>query len=132
VEFFNSKGRHMAQSMFQRYGGFASVSKVVSAFYDKAIESPLLSPYFENIDMRRLIDHQTKFLSALMGGPASYSNEELERVHSHLNINEQEFQEMADLLKETLEDFDYDDSDIAVVQSEILSRKRFIVARRVA
>lgn len=120
----------MAQSMFHRYGGFASVSKVVSAFYDKAIESPLLSPYFEKVDMARLIDHQTKFFSALMGGPASFSNEELERVHSHLNINEQEFQEMVDLLKETLEDFDFDGSDIALVQGEIQSRKRYIVARQ--
>ena len=51
---------------------------------------------------------------------------------TRIGINEQEFQEMADLLKETLEDFDYDDSDIAAIQSEILSRKRFIVARRVA
>jgi hemoglobin len=122
----------MAQSMFHRYGGFASVSKVVSAFYDKAIESPLLAPYFENLDMPRLIDHQTKFISALMGGPASYSNEELERVHSHLDINEQEFQEMIELLKETLEDFDFDDSDIAAVRGEMLSRKRCIVARHVA
>lgn len=122
----------MAQSMFLRYGGFASVSKVVSAFYDKAIDSPLLSPYFENLDMSRLIDHQTKFISTLMGGPASFSNEELERVHSNLNINEQEFQEMVELLKETFEDFDFDDSDVAAIQGEILSRKRYIVARRVA
>jgi hemoglobin len=122
----------MAQSIFLRYGGFAKISKVVSAFYDKVIDSPLLGPYFEKIDMARLIDHQTKFFSALMGGPASFSNEELERVHSALNINEQEFQEMVDLLKETLEDFDFDDSDVAVVQGEILSRKRYIVVRQVA
>ena len=122
----------MPQSIFLRYGGFARVSKVVSAFYDKAIDSPLLAPYFENIDMPRLIDHQTKFIATLMGGPASYSNEELERIHSRLDIDENEFQEMVDLLKETLEDFDFADTDIAIVQSEILSRKRFIVARKVA
>lgn len=121
----------MAQSMFLRYGGFASVSKVVSGFYDKAVDSPLLAPYFENVEMPRLIDHQTKFIASLMGGPASYSNEELERLHSHLNINDGEFQEMVELLKETLEDFDFDETDIAAIQSEILSRKRFIVARGV-
>lgn len=119
----------MTQSMFHRYGGFASVSKVVSAFYDKAVDSPLLGPYFETMDMPRIIDHQTKFIAALMGGPASYSNEELERVHRNLNINDREFQEMVDLLKETLEDFDFEDSDIAAVQGEIVSRKRFIVVR---
>ncbi len=117
----------MAQSMFDRYGGFASVSRVVSAFYDRALESPLLSPYFENSDMRKLIDHQTKFVSSLMGGPASYSNEELERVHRRLDINERDFNEMIAVLKETLEDFDFEMTDIATVQSEMMSRKRFIV-----
>lgn len=119
----------MAQSIFERYGGFARVSKIVSAFYDKALESALLAPYFEKVEMRRLIDHQTKFIASIMGGPASYSNEELERVHSRLNINDREFEEMVALLKETLEDFDFDDTDIGAVQSEILSRKRYIVAR---
>ena len=119
----------MAQSMFYRYGGFANVSKVVSSFYDKALDSPLLSPYFENVEMPKQIEHQTKFIASLMGGPASYSNEELERVHSRLNINEAEFQEMIELLKETLEDFDFEESDIAAVHSEFVSRKRFIVAR---
>lgn len=103
------------------------MSRVVSAFYDKALESPLLSPYFENSDMRKLIDHQTKFVSSLMGGPASYSNEELERVHRRLDINERDFNEMIAVLKETLEDFDFEMTDIATVQSEMLSRKRFIV-----
>ena len=54
------------------------------------------------------------------------------RVHSRLNINEAEFQEMVALLKETLEDFDFDDTDIGAVQSEMMSRKRFIVVREVA
>ena len=120
----------MAQSIFERYGGFASVSKVVSAFYDKATESPVLAPYFVNVDMRRLIDHQTKFVAFLMGGPASFSNEELERVHTRLNISDRDFDEMVVLFKETLEDFDFDDTDIAAIQSELLSRKRYIVMRR--
>lgn len=122
----------MAQSIFSRYGGFASVSKVVSAFYGKALDSALLSPYFAAVDMARVIDHQTKFIASLMGGPASYSNEELERIHSHLGIDEAEFQEMVDLLTETLEDFDFDDADIAAVQSAIVGRKRYIVIRAAA
>jgi hemoglobin len=120
----------MVQSIFERYGGFASVSKVVSAFYRKALESPVLAHHFENVEMRRLIDHQTKFVASLMGGPASFSNEELERVHSRLNINDREFEEMITLFKETLEDFEFEISDIAAIQSEMLSRKRYIATRR--
>jgi hemoglobin len=119
----------MARTIFERYGGFAKVSRVVMAFYDKILSSPITSPYFANTDMRRLIDHQTKFIATLMGGPASYTNDHLERVHAHLGITEAAFLEVVTLLKETLEDFDFADEDIQVIRDEIMSRKNFVVAR---
>lgn len=117
----------MASTMFERYGGFAKVSRVVSAFYDKVLDSPILSPYFEHTDMRTQIDHQTKFVSALMGGPASYTDEELERKHAHLSVDERSFKEMMELLIETLEDFDFESDDIAAIRGEFSNRKRYIV-----
>lgn len=120
----------MPATMFERYGGFASVSRIVSAFYDRVFESDLLVGYFEGIDMKRLIDHQTKFIAALMGGPASYTNEQLERVHANLGITEEAFMEAVALLKETFEDFELDESDIAAVQRDILVLKNFIVVKK--
>ena len=67
----------MRQTIFERYGGFSKVSKVVMSFYDKILNSSILAPYFAKTDMKRLIDHQTKFISSLMGGPASYTSEHL-------------------------------------------------------
>lgn len=61
----------MSQSMFERYGGFAKLSKVM-AFYDRVLDSDVIGDFFEGVDMRRLIDHQTKFISQVMGGPAAY------------------------------------------------------------
>lgn len=119
----------MASTIFERYGGFANVSRIVSAFYDKALDSAVLAPYFESVDMRRLIDHQTNFIASLMGGPASYSNLELERLHAHLDITEVAFNEMASLLTDSLEDFDLEDQDVSAVAREITDRKRYIVSR---
>lgn len=119
----------MSRSIFERYGGFSSVSRVVMGFYDKMLDSPLTNPYFANTDMRRLIDHQTKFIAAMMGGPASYTNEHLERVHAHLGITEPAFFEAMMLLRETLEDFDFQDEDIQTVVDEMQSRKNYIVIR---
>ena len=120
----------MATSLFERYGGFSSVSRIVSEFYDKILDSPVTSPYFENTDMKTQIDHQTKFIASLMGGPASYSNEQLERVHALLKIDQASFNEMALLLRETLEDFGVDDSDVAAIDNEIKNRSRFVISRR--
>lgn len=119
----------MKRTIFERYGGFAKISRLVMSFYDKVIDSPLTSPYFLNTDMKRLIDHQTKFIASMMGGPASYTNEHLERVHAHLKITEPAFLETIELLKETMEDFDFESEDMQFVEDEMLSRKNFVVAR---
>ena len=120
----------MKSSIFERYGGFSSVSRVVMSFYEKMLDSPETSPYFANIDMKRLIDHQTKFIAAMMGGPASYTNEHLERVHAHLGITEDAFMESLELMRETLEDFNFADEDIRTVQHEMMDRKNYVVTRR--
>lgn len=117
----------MPVSMFDRYGGFASVSKIVMSFYDRALDSDIIGEYFENSDMKALIDHQTKFISSLMGGPASYSDEVLRRVHAKLGINQEAFDEMTALLTETLEDFDIDPDDIREVMDGVGSRAKVIV-----
>lgn len=119
----------MKRTIFERYGGFAKVSRVVMSFYDKVLDSPVTSPYFIGVDMRRLIDHQTKFIAYLMGGPASYTNEHLERVHAHLHIEEPAFLEAAALLKETLEDLGFEDEDIQQVKDEFMARKNHIVMK---
>jgi len=63
-----NRERTVSQTLFDKYGGFATVSRIVSAFYDEVLESEQLRPYFRGLDMRRLVDHQTKFIAALMGG----------------------------------------------------------------
>jgi hemoglobin len=120
----------MGQSIFERYGGFAKISKIVMSFYDKILGSPLLSPYFAKTDMKRLIDHQTKFISSLMGGPASYTSEHLERVHAHLGITEVAFKESLTLMKETLEDHEFLDEDVQTVGDAMNSQKNHIVAKK--
>ena len=120
----------MAETIFQRCGGFATVRKVVSAFYDKVLDEENLQQYFNDVDMRRLIDHQTKFIASMMGGPASFSNDALQRVHATLGISHDDYLLVAGLLRETLEDFEIERGDIEVVYREIMSRESLIVTRR--
>lgn len=88
-----------------------------------------MSPYFVTADMRQLIDHQTKFIAFLMGGPASFSDGHLERVHQRLGIDRRTFDEMVSLLSETLEDFDFSDEDIAMVGKELERRAPLIITK---
>jgi len=120
----------MRQTIFERCGGFSAVSKVVMSFYDKILDSPATSPYFSGVDMKRLIDHQTKFFAALMGGPASYTNDHLEKVHARIGITESAFKEALVLMRDTLEEHDFLDEDIREVADEMMARKNFIVAKK--
>lgn len=120
----------MAQTIFERNGGFAKIRKVVSAFYEKVLDSDKLQRYFTDIDMRVLIDHQTKFVASVMGGPAAFSDDVLRRVHEPLGISHDDFVEMSALLSEALEESGFDQADVDYVIKEIDKREPLIVARR--
>jgi hemoglobin len=119
----------MRRTIFDKYGGFSVVSRVVLSFYDRILDSPLTRPYFNGVNMKRLIDHQTKFMATIMGGPASYTREQIERAHAHLGITEPAFDETVELLKETLEDFDFEDGDIDLVADEMGSYRHVIITQ---
>ena len=119
----------MAETIFERYGGFAKASRVVASFYSRVLDSSQLEPYFDGVDMRRLMDHQTKFIAFLMGGPASYSSEHLARVHERLGIDDASFDELLALLRETFIDFDFDETDIATMHSKIAAYRPAIVQK---
>ena len=116
------------QTMYEKYGGFARISRVVMAFYDTLLDSDEVGPFFDNVDMRRLVDHQTKFIASLLGGPASYDDARLRQLHAHLKIGDSHFSEMKRVLGETLLEQGFDEADVDQVMGEIEARRKLIVA----
>jgi hemoglobin len=117
-------------SIFERNGGFVTMRRVVSDFYDKVLDSDA-AYHFTQTDMRALIQHQTGFIVFLTGGPgANYSDEVLERVHAHLGITSTEFKLVVELLEETLEDHDFPDADVDTVSKAFRDREPLIVTVR--
>jgi hemoglobin len=117
-------------TMFERYGGLPFVTRFVLSFYDRVLASIRLAPFFAHTDMQRLVEHQAKFISTVMGGPTSYSNAVLREVHAHLDIDDQAFDEMIDLFKATLEDSKIADSDVEIIIADVNARRRYIVRSR--
>ena len=94
----------MSQSVFDQLGGFAAVSGIVMEFYERVLDSDVVGDFFDGVDMSKMIDHQTKFIASLLGGPASFSNEQLRKSHHNLKITDEQFQEVCKILDETLAD----------------------------
>jgi hemoglobin len=118
------------RTIYERSGGFASVRKIVTDFYDRVLDEDRLSQHFVDVDMAQLIDHQTKFISFLLDGPASFSDDHLQRVHAHLQISLPEFDLMTALMKETLADHGLGEEDIATVDKRLRQRESIIVTVR--
>jgi len=117
----------MRQTPFERIGGFATVSQIVMDFYDRILDSEKAGDYFEGIDIPSLIDHQTKFISSLLGGPASFSDTHIKRAHEHLNIDAESFDELVVILSETLKDHGVSEDDAALIKGKIEERRGIIV-----
>ena len=79
--------------------------------------------------MRKLIDHQTKFIASVMGGPASYTDTALRQIHAASEIGVVDYNEMARLLRETFEEFEVKPTDIDQVMEKIESLSRFVITK---
>ena len=117
-------------TIYERCGGFATVRRIVTDFYDRVFDEDALARHFVDVDMARLIDHQTKFVSFLLDGPASFSDDHLERVHAHLAISLPEFDLMTEVMSETLADHGLGAEDIAIVDQRLRQRESIIVTVR--
>ena len=117
----------MEDTLFKKLGGFSVVRKIVSRFYDGVLDSPVLQGYFVNTNMEKLIDHQTRFISSLLGGPGSVSDAQLRKSHARLNIQEDAWVELLSILEETLEEFELADGDISYLLKKVSGKKPLIV-----
>jgi hemoglobin len=95
-------------SLYERLGGLAPISVVVSDFIDALVPDPLLN---ENpaIDAARkrvpaayLKYHVTALVCQVTGGPCQYHGRTMKESHAHLNITEREWDRMVTVFKEIL------------------------------
>jgi hemoglobin len=117
--------------LFDKYGGFSTISAVVHKFYEKIGNTPKLDHYFSNADMAALIDHQTKFLSMVLGGPNQYTGRTLGAAHSFLKIKGEDFDLVGEILQETLEESGVEAADVGLIMGVVVSVKNDIVAKAV-
>jgi hemoglobin len=118
----------MQQTLFNKYGGFAKISKVVLELYDRLLDDDDVGPFFDDVDMARVVDHQTKFVSALLGGPASFTDDQIRRVHADIEISDRHFEKLKSILNGTLTDFGLEPDDVLTVLDAFEERRGLVVS----
>lgn len=108
-------------SMFDRYGGFAKIDRIVIAFYGRVLVSDVVAAYFEQADMSELIDQQTKFIAQVMGGPASDCDEPHRKFQAAHYHDRMAFDEITGLLRKTFADFRIEPDDVNRIMKDFAS-----------
>jgi len=57
----------MVETMLEKYGR-GRLTQIVSSFYGDVLRSSRLAPYFADVSIAGLIEHQSRFLAMVMGG----------------------------------------------------------------
>ena len=129
IQFFVCKGKHMSESLFDKYGGVETLTPLVREFYKRIMATPNLARYFINTDMEVLIRHQVQFIAVVMGKPAAfYEGMDMEAAHANSNISDRSFEDVIDVLEETLRDFEVEELDIIEILDKAKSLKKEIVS----
>ncbi len=117
------------RTLYEKYGGFSKISKIVISFYETLLDNDEVGPFFDHVDMTKMVDHQTKFIASLLGGPASYTDNQLRQLHSHLEITNAHFDELETVLQDALQKHNVATEDIAAVVAEFAKRRPLIVGK---
>lgn len=117
----------MSDTIFDRIGGMPALPQVVRQFYRGIYASQVVGHHFTMMDPEVMIDHQIRFLSTLLGGPAQYTGKDLGSTHAHLNITEDEFSEVAKILSNSLKDNGVSGDDLDTIMSTVAGTKEEIL-----
>lgn len=96
----------VTESLFDRIGGNAALNAAVDLFYDRVIADPILTPFFESVDLTNQRAKQKAFLAMAFGGPANYTGQDMRTAHAPLvekGLTDRHFDAVAGHLVDTLE-----------------------------
>jgi len=96
------------RSLYDRLGGLAPISVVVSDFIDALVPdavlnaNPAIDAARKRVPAPYLKYHVTAMVCQATGGPCQYGGRSMKESHDHLHITEKEWERMLTVFKEVL------------------------------
>jgi truncated hemoglobin YjbI len=119
--------------LYNRVGGDKAMNIAVDLFYRKVLSDPLVAPFFDDVDMDAQRQKQKAFLAMAFGGPYQYSGLDLRKAHQRLvdrlQMNDQHFDRIIDLLKETLHELDLPEKPVEEMMAILESTRHDVLCR---
>ena len=115
-------------TLFDKYGGVPTIAKLVRAFHREIMLRAHLAAYFDGVDLEHLAEHTVKYIAYVMGKPAEiYTGRDMYTAHSKYHIIGLHFDEVADVLKDTLTHAGVEKVDIATIMKRVEGLREMIV-----
>ena len=75
----------------KRLGGPERLQRVVDAMYTRVLADSDLAPFFEGVQIDKLVRMQTEFIASISDGSIEYTGADLTKVHAGRGITAQHF-----------------------------------------
>jgi hemoglobin len=129
-----SGGKEAQKSLYDRLGGLAPISVVVSDFIDAMVPDPELNKNPDIAAARQRVPaaylkyHVTAMVCQATGGPCTYEGRAMAESHAHLNITEKEWDRMVTIFKGVLAKYNVPEKETGELLEILGSTKADIVA----
>ena len=74
----------MVDKLYETIGGNRTIWAATESFYRRVLDDPELRPFFESVDMAKLVAGQSMFLTMLLGGKVVYTGKNIGAAHAHV------------------------------------------------
>lgn len=85
----------MAVSIYDKYGGYNFFHDCIYDLYLEMFDHPEISYHFIGVDIERLSNLQTQYLTRAIGGPDIYQGIDVKSAHKNMDITPFQFNEIA-------------------------------------
>ena len=106
-------------TLYERIGGRPAIEQLITAFYQRVLADPLLTPFFKETAIEKLQRMQIAFFTIALGGPEPEEMPSLNRAHRGRGIESKHLTRYTELLVETLEEVGIPESDAQKVYQRI-------------
>ena len=121
-------------SLYNELGGEEALTAALDRFYEKVMEDPKVSVFFDGMSVEQIKDKQKKFWAIALGGEAEYDGRNMHDAHEsprQRGLTEDLFDRFVGHFRSTLEEFEVPEDKIEQVmavtdqhKSEVLSNSQ--------
>lgn len=122
-----------AVTLFDKYGGVATVRELVREFHERVHAKPTLRRHFEGLEKDKVVKHQIDLITFAMGKPPpDLDVQGLAESHHRLDITPTAYEDTIGILRQVLLQAHVEGRDIALMLSRLDAHRHRIVRNATA